>query len=172
MNVDRKVVAVAVTLGLAVAGSIVLRIKRRQARLQQTAAKIMQLHDHFNLVEGEIAEFTHPREEWNTASVVAMMHAVSDRNANRLVLQPGEMAKSAKENGHGMIFIGTPVGTMVVFQRTWGSYWVCASERLVELHIHSTPTELNFDSMVALLGVPGMDNNIGSKLARVLGDNS
>lgn len=91
-------------------------------------------------------------------------HAVRGSTAPRL--EPGQMAKCMSNNNRRLVFVGTPIGNVVVFDRYSGGedgIFVANMPRVLEQMLLQ-PNNLDTAAMVRLLGVIPSDN-IGKRLS-------
>jgi hypothetical protein len=93
-------------------------------------------------------------------------YAVRGSTAPRL--EPGQMAKCMSNNNRRMVFVGTHIGNVVIFDRYAhgeDGIFVANMPRVLE-QLLLLPNNLDTAAMVCLLGVIPSDN-IGKRLSRL-----
>jgi hypothetical protein len=111
--------------------------------------------------------------EWNngTGYFDASVQLIGDGEPEiAVVLESGEMAKCISPNDRKMIFVGTPLGTCVVFQRYSGSSEVLVTNQTRSLRKAGFIENgaLSYDALKRIIGGRYFDEpNIGATIARV-----
>jgi hypothetical protein len=123
----------------------------------------------FNTIKNEIPF----NPEWNNGTDY-LDHSVNGPHAVKLAI--GEMGRSTTPmpNNRRMIFVGTPLGTVVVFERyTGGKHDVFVTnitDELRESRLFITPGAITQASMHTILGYPDdfdKNENLGTMIARI-----
>lgn len=127
---------------------------------------------HFNEMFAMITKEIPFNEEWNNGTGY---YDGACKGADKVILEIGEMAKciSPMPNNRKMIFVGTPVGPVVVFERfTGGQNDVFvhndAHHYISQLVQHDSP--LSRKDLGSFLGQPWDkgSSNIGNRIDRIL----
>ena len=96
------------------------------------------------------------------------------RGEHGVKLVPGELAKSTATNNRKMIFVGTRLGTLVVFERfangEKGVYVLNAPHKLNKLRLYSTSGGLNEADMTRIIGTKWdhKPTNIGTMIEAII----
>jgi hypothetical protein len=111
--------------------------------------------------------------DWNngTGYFDASVQLIGDGEPEiAVVLEPGKMAKCISPNNRKMIFVGTPLGTCVVFQRYSGSSDVLVTNQARSLRKAGLIENgaLTYDALKCIVGGKSLNEpNIGATIAHV-----
>jgi hypothetical protein len=122
----------------------------------------------FDSIE-KVIEFNH---EWDsgTGYFYAAVETIGNGEQEIAVsLKPGEMAKCTSQDGRKMIFVGTPLGTCVVFQRYSNDSGTLVANQAISLRKAGLIENgaLTYDAIQRIIGGEYTGDNIGETIARI-----
>lgn len=127
---------------------------------------------HFNEMFAMIQKEIPFNEEWNNGTGY---YDGACKGSDKVVLEPGELAKSISPmpNNRKIIFIGTPVGTLTVFERFSGGengVYVHNAPHHFVTQLIQPQSPLNAHDMISFLGQAWDkgDSNVGMRINRLL----